>query len=189
MPATPNITLTATLEDLSGNPAGSVANPSRLLIALCNFGPALPQIIGTTMIARVGPYEVPSTGGLISVLLWGNDQISPANTYYSITVLDGFGNVVQTGAYIFTGGPLTIDLSNATQIVDPYGFILSSLTYQPCTGAVPGTAYVAPGQVVMVFYNGIALRPTIDYTVAGGNNITLTFSTQTGDTVDSLCIV
>ena len=116
MPATPNITLTATLEDLEGAAAGSVANPASLLIALCGFGMKLPTITGTSMLAKIGPFAVRSSGGVISIPLWGNDQISPANTYYTVTVLDGDGNVVQCAAYRFTGSG-TIDLSNAMPFV------------------------------------------------------------------------
>ena len=54
--ATPNITLTATLDDLTGAAAGSTANPAKLRIMLCGFNPDLPRITGTTMLARVGPF-------------------------------------------------------------------------------------------------------------------------------------
>lgn len=187
--ATPNITLTATLVDLSGNAAGTVASPAKLRIALCGYGPVLPEITGTATLDRPGPYFFFDTGSGISTLLWGNDQLTPDGTFYEIAVLDGKDNVVQCGAFRFVGGPLTIDLSSAVQIVPPYGFPIAGLRYLVCSGAVPGTAYVAPGLVVAVAYNGVFLRPTIDYTVAGGTNITLNFTTETGDTVYALCVV
>lgn len=118
MPATPNITLTATLEDIQGLAAGTTANPAKLRIALCGYYRTLPVIVGTTNIAKVGPYEILSTGGPISIPLWGNNQISPTNTYYEIAILDGEDNVLQCAAYIFNG-PQTIDLSNVTQINPP----------------------------------------------------------------------
>jgi hypothetical protein len=185
---TPNTTLTATLDDLTGSPAGTLASPSKLRIALCGFGPVLPLIAGTSMLARTGPFAVYSTGSAISIVLWGNDQITPSGTFYSIEILDGEDNVVQCGAYQFTGGG-AIDLSNAVQIVPPYGFFLGGLSVQPCTGAVPGTVYVCPGLVIGVFYNGVLQRRSIDYTLSGaGTIITLNFSTEVGDNIYALCV-
>jgi hypothetical protein len=193
VPATPNITLTAKLVDLSGVAAGTTANPAKLRIALVGYGPVIPEITGTATIDKPGPYFFFDTGAGIGggsgVLLWGNDQITPSGTFYEIAVLDGNDNVVQCGAYQFTGGPLTIDLSNATQIVPPYGFPLSTLAYRACSGAIPGTNYLAPGNVIAAVYNGVFLRPGIDYTVTTGVNIALSFTTQIGDTVYALCVV
>lgn len=196
MPATPNITLTATLDDLTGAAAGSIANPAKLRITLCGFGPVLPLITGTAMIAKAGPFAVYSTGAIISTLLWGNDQITPDGTYYTIEVLDGQDNVVQIGAYLLTGPPATIDLSNLIQIVPPYGFPIGDLAYLPCSGAVPGTVYVAPGPVIAVAYNGMlmpinqTLPPYLSYTLASDQvTITLNFTTEPLDRVDAFCLV
>jgi hypothetical protein len=126
--ATPNITLTATLDDLVGDAAGSAANPAKLRIALAGYGPALLRIVGTAMVAKPGPYFFFDIGAGISTLLWGNDQVTPAGTYYEIAVLDGDDNVVQCAAYSFTGGPLTIDLSNATPIGPSGPFSITSFT-------------------------------------------------------------
>jgi hypothetical protein len=115
MPITPQITLTATLQDICGNDAGSTANPAVLRIALAGFGLTLPCIPGTSNVAQSGPEDFYDSGAGISVKLWGNDVLNPNSTYYAITVLDGEGNIVQTGAYKFTGTQ-TIDLSEAQQI-------------------------------------------------------------------------
>lgn len=194
MPATPNITLTATLDDLTGAAIGSLADPAKLRIALCGFGPNLPKIVGTAMLAKTGPFDIPSIGVAISTKLWGNDQISPSGTYYSIEILDGDDNVVQCGAYQFTGGPITIDLSNVPQIVPPYGFSLGSLQLRQCTGVVPGTAYTAPGLVIAVFYNSGLLAPpgasSPDYSLSGAGTIAnLNFSTEAGDKIYALCVI
>lgn len=112
---TPGITLTATLQDVSGSAAGSTASPAVLRVALCGFGLTLPCIVGTSNIAQPGPEDFYDTGTGISIKLWGNDAIFPAGTYYAITLLDGDGNILQCGAYQFTGAQ-TIDLSDAPQI-------------------------------------------------------------------------
>lgn len=116
MPLMPRITLTATLDDITGQPAGTVANPARLEIDLCGYGLTLPQIAGTSTLAKTH-YEVLSTGSQISVALFGNDVITPGPdiTYYMITVIDGDGNVVQSACYRFDG-TLSIDLSDAEPI-------------------------------------------------------------------------
>jgi len=115
MPATPALILTATLDTLAGAAAGSLASPAKLVIALCGFGQTLPRIVGTAMLAQVGPWAVPSTGSQISTPIWGNDAITPSGTFYSIGVEDANHNIVQIGNYRFTGSG-TIDLSNQTQI-------------------------------------------------------------------------
>ncbi|MGA9668394.1 MAG: hypothetical protein WBQ94_04255 [Terracidiphilus sp.] len=185
MPLSPNITLTATLEDLTGAAAGSTASPAKLRITLCGFGPVLPEIAGTAMLARVGPFSIFSTGGAISTALWGNDQISPSGTYYSIEILDGEDNVVQCGAYVFTGpGGTTIDLSNAPQITPQAVPQIFNMTRKALTGAVPGRVFTVPtplwgNNVLSVDYKGLLQRPptdvTPDYTLAG-QTVTMTFS-------------
>lgn len=100
--ATPGFTLTADLQDLIGAEAGSVANPARLRITLCNYGLTPPVIAGTSVLAQI-VYEAVSTGSPLSIVLYGNDQISPGATYYAIETLDGRGRTVQTAAYQLTG--------------------------------------------------------------------------------------
>lgn len=111
MPLTPQITLTATLQDQSGQPLPK----AQLIITLCGYGPTLPCIIGTSMLAQVGPVEYTLLNGTANIPLWGNDVITPAGTFYSIQVVDNKKNIVQAGIYQFTGSG-TIDLSNAPQI-------------------------------------------------------------------------
>jgi len=120
MPLTPQITLTATLNDFSGNQIGTAASPAYLRIALCGFGQYLPRIPGTTMVAKIAswPYDLPYQGAQISVPLWGNDVISPAGTYYAISILDGAKNVIQSGGYVLTGTQ-TVDLSNLSPSFPP----------------------------------------------------------------------
>lgn len=111
-----NITLTASLLD-----QGGVAIPnSQLIITLCGFGYTLPRIAGTGMLAKVGPVEYTTTNGQFSIALFGNDQITPPGTFYTIVVLDDKKNAVQAGMYQFSGGPQTIVLSSATQLAPTY---------------------------------------------------------------------
>lgn len=111
----PNITLTATLDDTSG----SADNGAGLRITLCNYGLAVPRVVGTAMLAKVKQLVI-SPNGVFSLPLWANDQISPTGTFYEIAMLDDARNVVQAGMYRFTGSG-TVDLSNATQIFNGGG--------------------------------------------------------------------
>jgi hypothetical protein len=185
-PLTPQITLTATLQDVSGNAAGTTASPAVLRIALAGFGLTLPCIVGTSNLVRVGPEDFYDDGTGVSTSLWGNDVINPLGTYYAITLLDGDGNILQTGAYQFSGSE-SIDLSSAVQIVPT-----NSIAYLPTTGDYPGTTYLAAGVVVGVAYDGTLQRPGIDYTLSnGGKQINLTFSTtdEEGENISALCTV
>jgi len=144
------------------------------------------------MIAKPGPVDTYFTGAAADIALWGNDQITPAGTFYSIEILDGDDNVVQCGAYIFTGSGV-VDLSNAAQIVPPYGLPIGLLALRNVTGAYPGTVYDAPGRVIAVIYNGAILdpnaSPTPDYTLSINNTrITLAFATQAGDKIWALTL-
>lgn len=122
MPLTPQITLTVNLLDFSGNQLGSIAQPAYLRVQLVNFGNTLPRVSGSGMVAKVvtNPADIPYTGSQISVPLWGNDVITPGPniTYYAISILDANKNVVQAGAYQFTGTG-SFDLSAVAQFLPP----------------------------------------------------------------------
>jgi hypothetical protein len=192
--ATPQITLTANLQDITGNHAGSTANPAVLRIALAAFGLTLPCIPGTSNVAQSGPEDFYDTGSGISVQLWGNDVLQPAGTYYAITILDGEGNIVQTGAYRFTGSG-TIDLSNATQITPtPPAPPVPVLAVQyvravPTPPQPANTLYTAPGAVIEVCYNGVAQRPGTAWVIFTATQFQLLFPTNENDFVGVLCTV
>jgi hypothetical protein len=104
MPGT--ITLSIDLKDIRGNEIGSVGSPAYVEIALANYGATLPRVAGTAMLAGVGPrtQRIPYLGApLTGIILYGNDVITPAGTYYVITILDDQQNVLQSGAYVFNG--------------------------------------------------------------------------------------
>jgi hypothetical protein len=121
MPATPQITLNVNLLDLFGAQLGSVSQPAYIRIALCAAGQYLPAIPGTGMAGRIAtwPEDIPYLGVAQAIKLWGNDVITPPNTYYMISILDNKRNVIQAVPYQFTG-TTTYDLSTAS----PYGFPL-----------------------------------------------------------------
>ena len=185
MPAIPNITLTATLLDYSGNTIGTSAQPAWLRIALCGYLGVTPAVPGAGNIAKVTSWfvDIPFAGTMLSVKLWGNDQISPSGTYYCISVLDTQKNVVQTGVYEFTG-TVTVDLSNAPQIVPPAVPQMFNLANRGLIGTTPGTVFTVPtpvwgNRLLAVFYKG-AFYPavkgsTTNWTLAG-QTVTMSFA-------------
>lgn len=99
MPATPQITLAGILLDIFGAP-----NAGFMTVTLVGFGSAAPRIVGTAMLAPSAPVDVQAgNDGSYNFELWGNDQITPAGSYYTIKITDSDGNVVQLNAYQFTG--------------------------------------------------------------------------------------
>ena len=178
MPTTPGYTLTATLDDIAGGAAGSTANPAKLRICLCGFGPILPRIAATAMVAKTGPTDFYSTGTALSLTIWGNDQITPAGTFYSIEILDGEDNVVQCGAYVLTGSGG--DLSSLPPIVpapspQPGGLVMNQLS-----GALPGTVFTLPappwgGAIIGIWYRGTFYPSAGNWSLAG-STVTMTFA-------------
>jgi hypothetical protein len=195
--AGPAITLTATLQDTSGQAVGSVANPAKLCLTLCGFGNQLPRISGTALIARPGPFYFEAPAGTVSIAVYGNDVIIPTGTYYTVELLDGAGNVVQCAAYLLTGSG-TKDLSGLTPIAFPGSsaaaatqnvYFAGAPQIQTATGTINGTNKIftftappSPTPQLSVFVAGIFMTPigaTPDYTLvySGSNLWTITFTT------------
>jgi hypothetical protein len=122
MPAlAPQATIIATMKDL----VGALQPASKLTVQLCGYGSQVPRIPLTAMIAQTSPLAFTAGGtGIITMTLWGNDVITPANTYYTFTVTDENGNVIQVNAYQFLG-PGTYDLSNTPLFNPPPPSILA----------------------------------------------------------------
>lgn len=105
MPA-PACIITGTFESLIGATTGSVK------FDLQNYGNNPPKITGTGVI--VGTSVTTAVGASFSVTLYGNDVISPANTYYMVTLYDSNGHIVVEVPYNFTG--VGGDLSNLSPL-------------------------------------------------------------------------
>lgn len=159
MALTPQIGLTITLDDLQGEAVGSVGSPAFVEIALANYGATLPRIAGTAMLAKVGPasQRIPYEGTAISVSLWGNDVITPAGTYYVITILDDQLNILQSGAYEFTGTLSAVDLSTLPQ------------TFPSATSSVQGSEVILQPTATPTFNCGLVNGPVEFYLVLTEN--------------------
>lgn len=153
----PGITLNIELLDFSGNEVGSVGDPAYVRVALCGFGPYLPRVAGTAMIGLVAswPGDIPYTGAPISVPLWGNDVITPVGTYYAISILDSNKNVIQTGAYVFTG-------------IGTYNLNSISPTFPSYLASVMGSLVTVPYSATPTFDTTLVDGPLVfDLTLTG----------------------
>ena len=189
MPLTPQITLTATLSDFTNTAAGSTASPAKLRIALCGAGLGLPEVPNTCTLTQIVKDFFATSSSPLSISLFGNDVITPAGNYYTITVLDGQDNVVQCGRYQFTG-TLAVDLSNAVAMPSA-GAI--RLTGAVPNGLFPGSAYTLPTLAVggfvsaVVFYNGgMQIANEDGNYLVNGRGLALFFPTQAGDALYAL---
>jgi hypothetical protein len=93
-------TINFTLDTFYGEATDSIATVD---VALCNYGSQVARIPGTALLADVTIKGVtPSTPpATFSFEVAGNDVIQPAGTYYTVTVRDGNGDIIQCNAYIF----------------------------------------------------------------------------------------
>lgn len=138
--ATPGVTLTATLTNDSG-----VGIPGKIVCTLNNFGGVPPRIIGSNVIANLVTTAQANSSGVLSVLLYGNYQITIPGTYYEIAVygVDAAGNARNgpdsVANYLFTAGG-TFDLSSLI----PIGVVIPSVSPSAPSGAARFTALGTP---------------------------------------------
>ncbi len=116
----------ATLEDAAGNPLAGAGQGAGVVVQLAGYGSQFPRVAGTAIIAStLSQVYLASAAGVLSFRVWGNDQIAPSGTYYTVQVLDTQGNVIQTNAYQFTGaGP--VDLSAVAPVNPDSGLAFAS---------------------------------------------------------------
>jgi hypothetical protein len=192
--AEPNLNLSATLLNQSGAP---VLN-GQLIITLCGYGLEMPKIAGTAMYAKVGPVEYTLPTGTTTpppgIPIWGNDQITPSGTFYTVAVVDDKKNVIQTNMYQFTGSG-DIDLSTQIPIIPSQGTAtvppLQFVTYDIwLIGASFGPQAPMSYNQVVAYCNekGIAMPPSFTTlpasahfnSVAPTDTVTLTRSAYNG---------
>lgn len=104
-----NYTLTGNFQQLTGVTDAT----GQLIIQLCNYGNQTPRATG--VIITTGPQTVTCVAGAFIVTLWGNDQITPSGTFYTVRILTSKGQLVSDTSYQFVGGGSN-DLSALTPI-------------------------------------------------------------------------
>lgn len=158
---------------------GAAQPGSTLTVQLCGYGSQVPRVYASGLFAQTSPLAVKAGGsGIITMILYGNDVITPANTYYTFAVADDQGNTVQLNAYQFTGAG-TFDLSTAN-------------LYDPLPPSIPSINPVLlnpPGGATQTINGGIVINGNlvVNGTINGGGSIytvayapSVTFNGQLG---------
>jgi hypothetical protein len=156
--------ITGKLEDILGNVEGGSVE-----IALCGYGNQVPRANGQALISKPFATDTAGSDGTFTQELTGNDEIAPAGTYYTVTVKDKNGDIVQVNAYLFLGDT-TYDLD----VTDPFDpsqptpplppLIINQLLILPfsATPDFPGDQYLSwaitlTGDVTSSSLSGIAM--------------------------------
>lgn len=117
-------TVTGTLQTLT---SGKIAQ-GQVIFQLTNIGTGNPLGVSGTSIFPALTYNVFTAGdGTFTTQLWGNDNITPANTLYSVTFRDSFGNEVGPILYSITGSSANLNTITAASGTTP-PVILPSVT-------------------------------------------------------------
>jgi hypothetical protein len=106
-------TVTGTLQNTLGT-----TGPGQVTVQLCGYGGSIPRANGVALYSSVStePADIPVTAaGTFTFEVDGNDTISPAGTYYTVTIADMNGDAVQVNAYRFIGTG-SFDLN----LIEPY---------------------------------------------------------------------
>lgn len=137
----PNITLTGTFVDMQG----VAVNGGTVTATLQNYGGNVPQISGSATLETIIQSTTMTSTNTFSMVLYGNDQITPTGTYYSVT-FPGPGLQTTTKNYQLTGVG-SFDLSNLT----PFGS-------NPIPQSQPGQIMVQPlAAVAHKFVSGLSV--------------------------------
>ena len=100
-------------------PTGTTPELGTVEFALCGYGSNIPRSnTPMSQFALITQAVAVGADGTFTVTLAGNDKIDPPRTYYTYTVKDANGDIVQTTAYVFADGT-DYDLDWATTPFDP----------------------------------------------------------------------
>jgi hypothetical protein len=120
MSIVPAVTLSGILNSIAG-----ASDQGRIIVTLVNFGAFIPEVVGTTSppvtgleLSEISQVVSAASNGTWSVSLFANVQLSPANTFYQISVFPANSNApTQVAAYLLAPG--SFDLSSLTPLVPP----------------------------------------------------------------------
>src|SRR5271169_132037 len=100
------VNISGTILDVGGNPV-----QGKVVFTLVAPGWAVPRITGSAVLAPLVVTATANGSGVWSAVLYGNDQITPAGTQYSVTIYGAGGQgPISSGSYLLNSG--TYDLSN-----------------------------------------------------------------------------
>lgn len=117
------LTVTGKLESI----LAGAAELGTVVLKLHGYGQQVPRVSGTAMLGRTAAATIQAgADGAWSAQLYGNDQITPPGTYYTVTVLDSNGTTIQVNAYQFVGPQSSFDLSSFPPF-DPTGSLVAAI--------------------------------------------------------------
>lgn len=116
-------TVTGNLRQLSN---GVIAQ-GQVIFELANIGAGNPiTVSGTGIFPNLKYVAQSAADGSFTQALWGNDNISPANTIYNVTYRDSLGNEVGPIQYSITGSSANLNSAAAASTTSPPVLILAS---------------------------------------------------------------
>jgi hypothetical protein len=90
---------------------------AQVSLELCGYGSQIPRVNGIALIGQLKQMNIElDANGNFTIQVQGNDLISPAGTYYVLTVANSNGDVVQVNAYRFLSDGTSYDLN----LLEPY---------------------------------------------------------------------
>jgi hypothetical protein len=105
-------TVTATLADISGN----APQNSFLRFRLRGFQGFVPRVLGTAVMAETQIDAAPAGDGTLTVDIYGNDNIDPSNTWYTVEYWSN-GRISSSANFLIIG--TSFDLDSAAQLNPP----------------------------------------------------------------------
>jgi len=114
------VTVTAVLNDPSG---GALQGNAFVRFKLRNFQGFVPRVSGTAIVCETQIDSLPDGSGNISQALWGNNNITPSTTFYTVEFWNQ-GRITSSGNYTFDADT---NLNTAAQLNSPPvppGFLL-----------------------------------------------------------------
>jgi hypothetical protein len=132
-------------------------------VMLCGYGSRVPRHNGVALVARLQDDAITiDPAGTFTFTVAPNDEISPAATYYTVTIKDENGDVAQVNAYRFLSVPGTYDLN----LIDPYD---PNQPPPPLPPLLSNLLEVIPANDVMTFDGG---RTYISFKTTLPGNVT-----------------
>lgn len=146
----PNVTITGVLDASSG-----AVEAGWVTFTLVNYGLNVPKVTGTAIVVDLQMKAQANGSGAFSQVLWGNNQISPANTYYAVQFFSALGNPSEVQIYSFVGSG-TFDIStltpvppNPVPIITPVGGLMQLTFNVPTQFTITGSPATGNGVLTL----------------------------------------
>jgi hypothetical protein len=166
-------TVTAMLIDSTGAP---IAN-GKVTFLIQNYGVGnIPRVQGTGIVVQTSPIvALANASGQISVVIQGNDTITPAGTYYQVTFYNGNAVYLQAN-YSITGS--TLDLTAATPLS-----VIPAVPPNQAYTTVEAVGSILQQRQIINFLSGVtcaddSTNSSTDCTASGGGSGSTTIETN-----------